>query len=78
MSVNIGSFMFTILKYLVELPKKLYEVINYQVNIGWVSNVLNFFGADLQLPSSISLITILGSLGAVTLVILIIYNIFKL
>ena len=78
MTVNIGDFIFNIIKYLIALPQKLYEVINYPVSIEWVSKVLKFFGSDIQLPNTITLITVLGGLSAVTLVILIIYNIFKL
>ena len=75
---NVGSFMFSIIEMLVKLPSKLYEALNYQVSINWLSKILNFFGADLNLPSNISLLAILGTIGGGTLVIIIIYNIFKL
>ena len=48
MTVNIGDFIFNIIKYLIALPQKLYEVINYPVSIEWVSKVLKFFGSDIR------------------------------
>lgn len=75
---NIGLFMVDILKILVSLPSKLYSVLTYKVNIKWLADLLDFFKVKLDLPSSISLLAIIGSLGAVTLVAIIVYNIFKL
>lgn len=75
---NIGDFLLKILRLLVELPTKLYEALNYEVSINWLSKLLKFFGADVGLPEYVSLIGILGTISAVTLVIVIIYNIFKL
>lgn len=75
---NVGTFMFNILRLLVELPSKLYEALTYQVSIKWLDKIMSFFGADLGLPESISLLAILGTIGGGTLVIIIIYNIFKL
>ena len=74
---NIGDFLLKILRLLVELPTKLYQVLNYEVSIKWLSRIFNFFGADIGLPDYVSLLGILGTVSAVTLVIIIIYNIFK-
>ena len=74
---NIGDFLLKILRLLVELPTKLYQVLNYGVSIKWLSRIFNFFGADIGLPDYVSLLGILGTVSAVTLVIIIIYNIFK-
>lgn len=78
MSFNVGELMFNIIKILKDLTQKLYEVVNYQVDITFVTKVMDFFGASLQLPNTISLISLIGGVSAVTLVIIIIYNIFKL
>lgn len=78
MTFNIGEFIFNIIKILKDLASKLYDVVNYQVNIEFINKIMSFFGSDLDIPNSISLLSIIGSLGAVTLVVLIIYNIFKL
>lgn len=75
---NIGTFMFNVLKILVSLPSKLYEALYYQVSIKWLSKIINFFGAEIDFPSSVSLIALLGVIGGGTLVAIIIYNIFKL
>ena len=75
---NVGTFMYNILRLLVGLPAKLYEALNYQVSISWLNKIMSFFNADLNLPDNISLFAILGTIGAGTLVIIIIYNIFKL
>ena len=74
---NIGDFLLKILRLLVELPTKLYEMLNYEVSIKWLSKIFEFFGTDIGLPENISLIGVLGTVSAVTLVIMIIYNIFK-
>lgn len=74
---NIGDFLFKILRLLVELPNKLYQMLNYEVSIKWLSKIFNFFGAEIGIPDYISLIGVLGTVSAVTLVIMIIYNIFK-
>lgn len=76
--MNVGQFIFTISKALMDLGTKLYEVFTYPVNISFVSKILAFFGSDLGLPESISLSYILGGIGAVALLVLIIYNVFKL
>lgn len=78
MSFNVGNLIFEIMQNLIGFTSKLYDVVNYQVNIEWISKILSFFGANIDLPNSISLIGIIGSVSAVALVVIIIYNIFKL
>ena len=76
--INIGDFLLTIIRLLVELPKKLYQMLMYEVSLDWLSKFLSFFDISLNLPQSISLISILGTVGGATLIIIILYNIFKL
>lgn len=78
MSFNIGEFMFTIMTILRNLVSKLYDVINYQVDITFVAKIMEFFKSDIAIPESISLLSIIGGISAVALVAIIIYNIFKL
>lgn len=78
MAFNVGEFMYRIIIILKDLANKLYEVINYQVNIKFVTKILDFFNVTIELPEQISLLSIIGSISAVTLVVIIIYNIFKL
>lgn len=75
---NVGTFMYNVIRLLVALPSKLYEALTYQVSINWLNKILSFFNVELNLPSDISLWAILGTVGGGTLVIIIIYNIFKL
>ena len=75
---NLGTFMYNIIRLLVELPSKLYEALMYQVNIEWLNKIFKFFGSSLDIPENISLWAILGTLGGGTLIVIIIYNIFKL
>ena len=75
---NVGSLMYTILRLLVDLPSKLYTMLTYEVDISWLSKILGFFNAKVNMPNTISLLAVLGSISAVVLVGIIIYNIFKL
>ena len=78
MSFNVGNLIFEIMQNFVGFTSKLYDVVNYQVDITWISKILSFFGANVDLPTNISLLGIIGSISAVALVVIIIYNIFKL
>lgn len=78
MQFNIGELMFSIIKILKDLATKLYDVINYQVDISFVNKTVEFFGGSSNLPNTISLLSIVGGVGVATLVGIIIYNIFKL
>lgn len=75
--MNIGNFLFEISKALMGLGTKLYDVFTTSVSIKWVSNILSFFGASVELPETISLSWILSSAGAFVILALIIYRIFK-
>ena len=78
MNFNVGSLIFDTIKIITGLGSKLYEMLNYPVSLGFLSKMLDFFNINLDLPDTISLITIIGSLGAGAIIIIIIYNIFKL
>lgn len=78
MDINIGSFIYSIIRSVMNLGQKLYEMFTYQVDITFVSKLLGFFKADIAIPESISLSYILGGMSAVVLLGLIIYNVFKL
>lgn len=78
MTFNVGNLIYQIINILVALPQKLYDVINYPVPMKWLNDLLSFFNVNIGIPETISLIAIVGSIGAVTLVAIIIYNIFKL
>lgn len=75
---NVGDFMYSVLKILIGLPSKLYTMLTYEVDISWLSKILGFFNANINIPNSISLLALIGSISAVVLVGIIIYNIFKL
>lgn len=78
MEMNIGHFIYTIIRAVMNLGEKLYEMFTLQVDISFVSKLLGFFKADLALPETISLSYILGGMSAVVLLGMIIYNVFKL
>lgn len=75
--MNIGQFMFNIANSLMQLGKKLYDVFTADISIKWVQTILNFFGAEFELPESISLYWILTSAGAGIIIALIVYRVFK-
>lgn len=77
MTFNLGELMFNIIKILKDLASKLYDVINYQVDISFVRKTIEFFGGSTDMPNTISLLAIVGGIGVATLVGIIIYNIFK-
>lgn len=76
--MNIGHFMFNIARNLMELGGKLYDIFTYQIDISFVSKMLSFFNASIEIPETISLSYIIGGMSGVILIGLIIYNIFKL
>ena len=77
MTFNVGDFMFTIIKTLVQFTQKLYDLVNYKFELKWLRNLLNLIGLKADIPDTISLLGILGILSVGTLIIIIIYNIFK-
>ena len=75
--MNVGQFMFDITKSLMTVGQKLYDVFTTKVNISFIQNILKFFGAEYNLPESISLYWIITSAGATVILGLLIYRLFK-
>lgn len=75
--VNMGSFFFEITQYIINLTQTIYDILNIQINISFVSSVLSFFGSSAEIPTYISLLSIISTIGATGLLAIIIYNIFK-
>lgn len=71
---NFGLFLFNIGNSLVKLGSKLYEVFTIEVDIKFITKILNFFGASVDLPEYISLSYILTGASAIVLITLIIYK----
>lgn len=69
---NPGLFIFNISKSILGLGEKLYQVLTQSVNISWVSKIVSFFGASLEIPNEISLFWILTGGSVAVLAILII------
>ena len=76
--MNVGYFMYSIMKTIMDLGNKLYDVFTHEVDISFVNKMMSFFGSELEIPNTISLSYIIGGASAIVLVILIIYSIFKL
>lgn len=74
---NMGEFFFDITQYIIKLTSKIYNILNIQINISFVNRVLSFFGTNADIPNTISLLSIISTLGATGLLAIIIYNIFK-
>ena len=72
-----GSFIFEVINYVIELSKKIYEMLNIQINISFISKFIDFFGGEISIPQTISLISIISTLGVTALLAIIIDNIFK-
>lgn len=75
--MNIGTFLYTTSKALMNLGTKLYEAFTMEVSLGWLTKLLNTLGVQNELPEYISMGYILVSASAVLLVVMIFYNIFK-
>lgn len=75
---NVGYFMYSIMRMLMDLGSKLYEAFTHEVDISFINKIMNFFGSNLEIPDTISLSYIIGGASAVVLVVLIIYSVFKL
>lgn len=76
--MNVGHFIFTIARSLMDLGTKLYELFTTQVDISFVNKILSFFGSSMDIPNTISLSYLLGGASVTLLLALIIYNVFKL
>lgn len=72
-----GSFFYDISIGIMELSKKIVDMLSMQVNISFVNSVVKFFGGNIELPTQISLLSIITTLGAGALLIILVYNIFK-
>lgn len=75
--MNIGSFMFSIAKTLMNWGQKLYDLWNMTLPISWVKDILKFFGANVNLPNEIGLNWIFTTAGASLILGIILYRIFK-
>lgn len=75
--MNIGTFMFNISQALMTLGQKLYDMFTMDISIKWVKSILNFFGAEISMPETISLYWILASGGAAVLLVFVVYRMFK-
>lgn len=74
---NMGSFFYEITQYIINLTSTIYNILNIQINISFVSSILSFFGSNAEIPTTISLLSIISTLGATGLLAIITYNIFK-
>lgn len=72
-----GGLFYEISIGVMEMSKKIIDMLSMQINISFVNSVLRFFGGNIELPTQISLLSILTSLGAGALLVILIYNIFK-
>lgn len=75
--VNLGSLLFSVGQALLGLGQKLYEAFTMEVDISFITKVMNFFGASVELPETISLYYILISGSAALIIGLAIYRAFK-
>ena len=72
-NLNIGYFLLTIGKSILNLGDKLYKLLTQSVNISWINKILDFFKISLDLPNELSLMWILtGGSVAVILIFIII------
>lgn len=72
-----GELFYDISIGVIDLSKKIVDMLSMQVNISFVNSVLKFFGGNIELPTHISLLSILTTIGAGALLIILVYNIFK-
>ena len=75
--MNLGLFLYNLGEAGIRLGSVLSDTFNKEVSIGWISTVLNTFGASVDLPDTISLSYILTSASAVLLITFIIYRLVK-
>lgn len=75
--MNITSFIVSLLQNITTLGQKLYDVVNYKVNLSWITNILEFLHSDLTLPKEVSIFTLIFGISAIPLAIIIVYSIFK-
>lgn len=75
--MNLGLFLYNLGIAGIRLGSILKDTFNKEVSIGWISTVLNTFGASIELPETISLSYILTSASAALLITFIIYRLVK-
>lgn len=75
--MDISSIIVSLLEGITTLGQKIYDILTYSVNIKWVSDVMNFFGAELTIPNEVNLLGLIFTIGAIPLAVIIIYSIFK-
>lgn len=76
--MQVMSFLMELLQGISSIVNKIQDVLTYKVDISWLVDLLDFFGADIgDLPSNVSLMGLLLTIGALPLAIVIIYSIFK-
>lgn len=75
--MNLGLLFINIMQRLTELGNTLYEVSIKNVDISWATKVLNFFGAEVNLPSNISFMYIFTGASSIVILSLMIYRLFK-
>lgn len=77
LNFNIGDFIWRIILILKDFSNKLYEVLTTEISMEWLQNIFDFFDIGVDI-GNLSLIGVLGTLSAGTLLFIIFYNIFKL
>lgn len=75
--MNIGYMFFTICKAIMGLGQKLLDLFTMEVSIKWVKDIINFFGANVNIPNTISLYYLITGGSAILLLSIIIYRMFK-
>ena len=77
-NINVGTFIFKICEGLIHFTKTLYDVFTTEVDMSWLSKLVNFFNLDISFPNTISLMWILTGASGIVVLGFIIYNIFKI
>lgn len=75
--MNIGLFLYNLANAALEIGKKLTQAFTMQINISWITKIFDFFGANVELPETISISYILTGASAVLLLTFIIYRLVK-
>lgn len=77
MSFNIGDFIYNLIRVFMNLTQTLYDTLNYEISLSWLNKLLSIIGVDAEIPANLTLLGLIGILGAGTLIVLMIYNLFK-
>lgn len=76
MTWNIGDFIWSIIKAIVGFTQKLYDLVNLEIDMSWLDKLLKVIGIEANI-GSFSLISIITTMSAGTILILIVYHLFK-